>query len=158
MLHYGGPTAFSLELMNFYKLGSSVSIDFSTVILTSLAHIIPSSSLWLNLQSFAWCLVVDLCIWFCQLLNEGSKRSHLNSLPRVTHVSLLGSSLLPGFSGSVVPVWLFYRFLLFFFEIRSCYCHPCRPQICDFPASVPQVLRWQAGTDSVSQGASWRKI
>ncbi|CAO2628075.1 hypothetical protein LEMLEM_LOCUS19804 [Lemmus lemmus] len=23
-------------------------------------------------QSLAWCLVVDLCIWFYQLLNEGS--------------------------------------------------------------------------------------
>ena len=57
--------------MSFHQLGSALSVDFFIMILTSLARIFPPPSLQLDSQSLAWCLVVDLCIWFCQLLDEG---------------------------------------------------------------------------------------
>ena len=69
---HGGSTAVSLKFMSFYELGAVVTIDISIMILTSLAHIFPPPSLQLDSQSAAWCLVVELCIWFCQLLDEGS--------------------------------------------------------------------------------------
>ena len=39
--------AVSLEFMSFHKLGSAVSVDFSIMILTSLAHIFPPLFLWI---------------------------------------------------------------------------------------------------------------
>ena len=58
--------------MSFHNLDSTVSVDFSLMILTSLDHISPSPSLRLESQILAWYLFVDLCIWFHQFLDEGS--------------------------------------------------------------------------------------
>ena len=69
---HGLSTAFSLELLSFRKLGSAVSVDFSSMLLTSLVHVFPPPTLQLDSQRSAWCLVVDFCIWFHQLLDEGS--------------------------------------------------------------------------------------
>lgn len=65
---HGGYTAVGLEFLSFHDLGSAVRVDFSLMILTSIAHVFPPPSLGLDSQSLAWCLVVDLCIWFHQLL------------------------------------------------------------------------------------------
>ena len=56
--------------MDFHEFWSTVSIDFCIMILTSIIHIFPPSSLNLDFQSLpgAW---LDLCIWFHKLLNEG---------------------------------------------------------------------------------------
>ena len=61
-----------LELLSCHELGSTVSVHFSIMILTFLAHIFPPPSLRLDSLSLTWCLGVDLCIWFCQLLDESS--------------------------------------------------------------------------------------
>ena len=42
---HGGSIVVGRELMGFHKLGSAVSVEFSIVIVTSLAHIFPPSSL-----------------------------------------------------------------------------------------------------------------
>ena len=72
---HGGFTAVGLEFMSFHELGLAVSVDFTIMIVTFLDHIFLSSSLQLVSQSLACCLVVDLCIWFHQLLEEGSRFS-----------------------------------------------------------------------------------
>ena len=69
---HGGSTAVGLEFMSFHELGSAVSVDFPIMILTSLAPIFRPPSLRLDAWSLAWCWVVDLCIWFHQLSDEGS--------------------------------------------------------------------------------------
>ena len=61
---HGGSTTVILEFMSFNKLGSAVSVDFSIMTLTSFA---PPF-----LQLYSWSVVVDLCLWFHQLLVEGS--------------------------------------------------------------------------------------
>ena len=48
------------------------SVDFLILILTLFAQIIPPPSLLLDSQSSTWCLAVDLCIWFLQLLDDCS--------------------------------------------------------------------------------------
>lgn len=61
-----------IEFMSFHELSSTGSIHFSTLILISLAHIFPPPLLLLDSWSSVWYLVVDLCIWFHQLLDGGS--------------------------------------------------------------------------------------
>ena len=68
---HGGSTTVSLEYMSFHELGSAASVDFSIMILTSFAHIFPPPPLQLGSWSWVWCLVVVLCIWFHQSLDEG---------------------------------------------------------------------------------------
>ena len=45
---HGGSTAISLELMSFHEIISAVSVDFSIMILTSLAPIFPTHCLQLD--------------------------------------------------------------------------------------------------------------
>ena len=58
---HGGSTAVGLEFMSFHELGLIMSVDFSIMILISLAHIFPCLS-----------LGCEFCTWFNQLLDEGS--------------------------------------------------------------------------------------
>ena len=67
----GISTVVGLEFMSFHMLGSAVSVDFSIIILSSLAPMFPPPSHCLDSWSLAWFLVLDLCL-FHQLLDEGS--------------------------------------------------------------------------------------
>lgn len=58
-----GYTAVGLEFPSFCELALAVPVDFSLVILTSIAHVFPPPSLGLDSQTLTWCSVVDLCIW-----------------------------------------------------------------------------------------------
>ena len=60
------------ESLSTYKLRSAVSVGFPIIILTNFAHIISSPSLQLDSWNLAQCLVVDLCGYFHQVLEEGS--------------------------------------------------------------------------------------
>lgn len=66
---HGDFTAVGPEFMSFHEFGSAISV---VIILASLAHVFPPPSLQLDSQRLPWFLIADLCIWFHQLLHEGS--------------------------------------------------------------------------------------
>ena len=75
---YEGPSSVPWRLhscQSFHEHGPTVSVDFFIIILTALGHIFPPPFLWMDSRSLAWHLVVDLCIWFHELLEEFSSFS-----------------------------------------------------------------------------------